>query len=39
MRRRVQYDIWYLENWSFLLDLTIIAKTVINAVKGEENAY
>lgn len=39
MQKRVNYDIWYIENWSFLLDLKIIFKTVINAVKGEENAY
>lgn len=35
---RVEHDIWYIEHWSFLLDLKIMAKTVINAVKGEENA-
>jgi putative colanic acid biosynthesis UDP-glucose lipid carrier transferase len=36
---RVKFDIFYLENWSILLDLKIIYKTVINAVKGEEKAY
>ncbi|WP_396198687.1 exopolysaccharide biosynthesis polyprenyl glycosylphosphotransferase [Flavobacterium sp.] len=36
---RVKYDIYYLENWSILLDLKIIHKTVINAIKGEEKAY
>lgn len=36
---RVEHDIWYIEHWSFLLDLKIMAKTVINAVKGEENAF
>lgn len=39
MERRVEYDIWYIENWSFLLDIKIIVKTVINIFKGEENAY
>ncbi|AOW11469.1 undecaprenyl-phosphate glucose phosphotransferase [Flavobacterium gilvum] len=39
MENRVEYDIWYIENWSLLLDIKIIIKTVINAVKGEENAY
>ena len=39
MRKRVEHDVWYLENWSFVLDLTIIIKTMINAVKGEKNAY
>lgn len=36
---RVKYDIFYLENWSLLLDLKIIFLTVINAIKGEEKAY
>ena len=36
---RVKKDIWYIENWSFLLDLKIIYKTVTNVFKGEENAY
>lgn len=36
---RVKYDIFYIENWSILLDLKIILQTVVNAVKGEEKAY
>ncbi|MCC1483492.1 undecaprenyl-phosphate glucose phosphotransferase [Winogradskyella sp. E313] len=36
---RVKYDIFYIENWSLLLDIKIIIQTVINAVKGEEKAY
>ena len=36
---RVKYDIFYVENWSLLLDLRIILQTVINAVRGEEKAY
>lgn len=36
---RVKFDIFYLENWSILLDLKIIYKTVFNAIKGEEKAY
>lgn len=39
MENRVEYDIWYIENWSFLLDVKIVVKTVINILKGEENAY
>lgn len=27
-RRRVELDLWYLENWSLLLDLIIMARTV-----------
>ncbi|WP_459210271.1 undecaprenyl-phosphate glucose phosphotransferase [Aquimarina rhabdastrellae] len=36
---RVKYDIFYVENWSLLLDLKIIVQTVLNAVKGEDKAY
>ncbi|MGC1631705.1 MAG: undecaprenyl-phosphate glucose phosphotransferase [Gelidibacter sp.] len=36
---RVKYDIFYIENWSLLLDIRIIINTFMNAVKGEEKAY
>ncbi|WP_431133109.1 undecaprenyl-phosphate glucose phosphotransferase [Psychroserpens mesophilus] len=36
---RVKYDIFYIENWSLLLDLKIIIKTFVNAIKGEDKAY
>jgi putative colanic acid biosynthesis UDP-glucose lipid carrier transferase len=39
MLKRVEADVWYLENWSFLLDLKIIFLTLWNAVKGDENAF
>ncbi|MEH6307430.1 undecaprenyl-phosphate glucose phosphotransferase [Olivibacter sp. CPCC 100613] len=39
MRKRVEYDVWYLENWSIWLDVRIVIQTAINMVKGEENAY
>lgn len=39
MQKRVEFDIWYIENWSFLLDLKIIWLTVWNMVRGEEKAY
>lgn len=39
MENRVEYDIWYIENWSLLLDVKIIIKTIINVFKGEDNAY
>lgn len=39
MEKRVQYDLWYIENWSFQFDLQIIGQTVINMIKGEEKAY
>lgn len=38
MQKRVEYDIWYIENWSFLLDLKIIYRTVANMFTGNKNA-
>jgi len=39
MENRVEHDIWYIENWSFLLDLKIIWLTVFNVFRGEKNAF
>lgn len=36
---RVKYDIFYIENWSLLLDIKIAFQTLSNAVKGEDKAY
>ena len=36
---RVQHDIFYIENWSFFLDLKIIFQTLFNTIRGEEKAY
>ncbi len=36
---RVKYDIFYLENWSLILDLKIVFTTIYNALRGEERAY
>jgi len=39
MEGRVRCDVWYLENWTFLLDLKIIVITILNMFRGEKNAY
>lgn len=39
MKRRVEKDIWYIEHWNFWLDIQIIFKTVLDAVKGDKKAY
>ena len=39
MEKRVEYDVWYAENWTFFLDLKIIFRTIWNAIVGEDNAY
>ncbi|MEO8885402.1 MAG: undecaprenyl-phosphate glucose phosphotransferase [Mucilaginibacter sp.] len=37
--QRVEADVWYLENWSFLLDLKIIFLTFWNVIKGDDGAF
>jgi len=36
---RVKYDIHYIKNWSFLLDIKIIFQTVYNMIRGDKKAY
>lgn len=37
---RTKYDLWYIENWSLMLDLTIMIRTIIQWVFGtNRNAY
>ena len=30
MRARIEHDLWYIDNWSFLLDLRVLALTMIS---------
>ena len=39
MQRRVEHDLWYLENWSLFLDIKIFFMTIVNVIRGERNAY
>jgi putative colanic acid biosynthesis UDP-glucose lipid carrier transferase len=39
IKNRVRFDIFYIENWSFFLDLKIIIRTIFNVFTGEEKAY
>ncbi len=39
MINRIKYDVFYIENWSMIMDLKIIFQTVINIFQGEEKAY
>ena len=36
---RVRFDIFYIENWSFFLDIKIVFQTFSNVFKGQEKAY
>ncbi|TBX71237.1 undecaprenyl-phosphate glucose phosphotransferase [Flavobacterium silvisoli] len=39
MINRIKFDVFYIENWSLIMDIKIIVQTVINIFKGEEKAY
>jgi putative colanic acid biosynthesis UDP-glucose lipid carrier transferase len=39
MEERIKHDIYYIENWSFFLDIKIIGWTIINMITGQEKAY
>lgn len=39
MRNRIRLDKFYIENWSFFLDLEIIMDTVLNSFKKNQNVY
>ena len=39
MEKRVEFDVWYAENWNIMLDFKIIFLTIINAFRKEENAF
>jgi putative colanic acid biosynthesis UDP-glucose lipid carrier transferase len=36
--QRIQYDLWYIENWSFKLDIQIILITIWQMISGKTNA-
>ena len=38
MRRRVEHDLYYIENWSLGLDCKIIVRTIIEVLR-DPNAY
>jgi len=39
MEERVKLDIWYIENWTFWLDIKIIFNTVVSVFRHDKNAY
>jgi putative colanic acid biosysnthesis UDP-glucose lipid carrier transferase len=39
MEKRIEHDIWYLENWSLWLDVRIVFMTIFSLFRREQNAY
>lgn len=39
LMKRVEFDLEYIENWSVLMDLEILVRTVLQMVRGDRNAY
>lgn len=39
MENRVRLDRYYIENWTFWLDIKIIFLTVVSLIRGSDKAY
>jgi putative colanic acid biosysnthesis UDP-glucose lipid carrier transferase len=39
MQKRVNFDLYYIHQWTFWLDCQIILQTIINFFRGDQNAY
>lgn len=39
MQQRINHDVWYIENWSFWLDIQIILLTIWLMIIGDQKAY
>lgn len=39
MKERIEKDVWYIENYSFMLDMQIIILTIKTLLKHDEHAY
>lgn len=39
MEGRFRRDVWYIENWSFMLDIKIIVVTTLQLLRGDKNVY
>ena len=37
IRKRVEYDLHYVENWGILLDMTILSITLFKGLLNDEN--
>jgi len=39
LKKRVEHDIWYMENWNLGLDLKIVFLTIFKTIKGDDHAF
>jgi putative colanic acid biosynthesis UDP-glucose lipid carrier transferase len=39
IENRIKMDVYYIENWSFWLDLKIVLLTILSMLKGDRKAY
>jgi len=39
LKDRISSDLWYLQNWSLMLDIKIVAMTFLRVFVGDKNAY
>jgi putative colanic acid biosynthesis UDP-glucose lipid carrier transferase len=39
MQKRINFDLYYIHRWTFWLDCQIILQTIINIIRGDQNAY
>jgi len=39
LKKRVEHDIWYMENWSTWLDFKIVGLTIFRTITGDKNAF
>ncbi len=39
MQARVDFDLYYIHRWTFWMDCQIILQTMINFIRGDQNAY
>lgn len=39
LQARVDFDLYYIHRWTFWMDCQIILQTMINFIRGDQNAY
>ncbi len=39
MEGRIKRDIWYIEHWTLMLDITIIFRTIVQVFRGDKQAF